>query len=127
VGRPAWYPLNQEGITVFDEQEQPFIPPVIPFFPPPPAPTVLPFPAAAGSVHVGGSSLPVPYSFGWLYLDMNTTIAGNPNPPEDPAASQAWVSVTHSASGRYSVGYSATQLGSAGNAATSFFMHFFPH
>jgi hypothetical protein len=120
-GRPSWYPLGQEGITVFDEQEQPFIMPMPPFFPSPPPVALVPFPSAAGSVHVGSSSFPVPYSFGWLYLDMNTTIAGNPNPPVDPAASQAWVSVTHSANGRYSVGYAAVPLDSGANP-----LHFTP-
>jgi hypothetical protein len=108
---PSWYPLNQEQVVVFDEQEQPFIVPPPPFFPQPPIPELMPFPAAAGSVQVGASSLPVPYSFGWLYLNMNTTVApAGSNPPEDPALAQAWVTTTHSAEGRYSVGYAATQL-----------------
>jgi hypothetical protein len=115
---PSWYPLNQEGISVFDEQEQPYIIPPIPFFPQPPPPSVMPFPSEAGRVHVGGSTLPVPFAFGWIYLDLNTTVAGVTNPTEDTALAQAWVTPTHSAAGRYSVGYAATQLSNPANPAS---------
>ena len=40
---PAWYPLAQEALGFFDEQENPEIIAASPFPPPPPAPTVLPF------------------------------------------------------------------------------------
>jgi hypothetical protein len=44
---------------------------------------------------------------------INTTVSGNPNPPFDPAAAQAWVTVVMDAAGRFSVGFSAIQLDSA--------------
>jgi hypothetical protein len=118
--RPAWYPLGQEGIVIFDEQEHPQIPQPPPFYPPPFIPTLIPFGAAAGRTLVGGPALPVPYNFGWLYLNLNT-IGGSPNPPEDPAAAQAWVVVVMDANGRYSVGFPAIQLDNAANA-----LHFIP-
>jgi hypothetical protein len=112
--RPLWYPLGQEGIVVFDEQENPdiFLPP--PFFPPPPIPLLIPFPGAAQRTDVGGPALPVPFTFGWLFLNLNQSnpVAGA-NPPEDPLAAQAWVMAVHDAEGRFSVGYAATQLDSA--------------
>ena len=59
----------------------------------------------------------MPFDFGWLYLNLNTTVtaAGN-NPPEDPAAAQAWVITTMDAQGRFSVGFDAIQLDSACSA-----------
>jgi hypothetical protein len=110
--QPAWYPLGQEGLVVFDEQEHPNVPGGI-----------FPFPAEANKTHVNAPNLPVPFPFGWMYLNLNTTVplAGS-NPPVDPAASQAWVMTLHDASGLFSVGYNATQLDSAVSA-----LHFTPH
>jgi hypothetical protein len=44
-------------------------------------------------VKVGGAALPVSFTSGWIFLDLSNTINGNPNPPIDPAAAQAWVQV----------------------------------
>jgi hypothetical protein len=120
--RPAWYPLGQEGLVIFDEQENPSVPTTIPVSPQPPGESLIPFPAEAQRTAVGGSALPVPFDFGWLYLNLNTTVAaaGN-NPPEDPAAAQAWVTAVMDADGRFSVGFDAIQLDSACNA-----VHFQP-
>ncbi len=112
---PAWYPLVTEQIVIWDEQEHPgSLGDIFPVSPGPPVSFIIPFPAEAQSVEVGGPVFPVPYSFGWLFLDLNTTVtpAGNV-PPEDPAAAQAWVEVVLSALGRYSVGFDAIQLDSA--------------
>ena len=93
----------------------------MPFFPQLPAVNLLPFPAATTRADVGSQGLPTPFTFGWMFLDLNNTIAGVPNPPEDPAAAQAWVTQLHDANGRFSVGYAAVQLDSATQAA-----HFIP-
>jgi hypothetical protein len=121
-GRPPWFPLGQEAIVIFDEQEHPQVPQTFPVSPQPPQASLLPFPAEAQRTAVGGSALPVPYNFGWLYLNLNTTVsaAGN-NPFEDPRAAQAWVTVEMKALGRFSVGYDAVQLDSACQA-----LHFIP-
>jgi hypothetical protein len=113
-GRPNWYPLNTTNVVMFDEQENPFIVPPPPFFPPPPATTAVPFAAMATRERVAGANLPVPYSFGFAYLNLNhsTPFAGA-NPPANPDRAQAWVTVQHDADGRYSVGYSANQLSNA--------------
>jgi hypothetical protein len=114
---PAWYPLGQEGLVIFDEEENPNVPTVIPISPQPPGDALTPFPAEAQRTGISGSDFPVPFDFGWLYLDLNTTVAaaGN-NPPEDPGAAQAWVTTVMNAGGRFSVGYDAIQLDSACNA-----------
>jgi hypothetical protein len=113
--RPAWYPLGQEAIVIFDEQEQPQIPQSSPVSPQPPQQGLIPFPAEAQRTEVGGADLPVaPYNFGWLYLNLNTTVAvAGSVPPEDPAAAQAWVTIEMKAGGRFSVGYDAVKLDSA--------------
>jgi hypothetical protein len=112
--RPAWYPLGQEGIVIFDEQEQPQVAQSFPVSPQPPQTGLIPFPAEAQRTRVGSAELPVPFNFGWLYLDLNTAVAaaGN-NPPEDPLAAQAWVTIEMEAQGRFSVGFDAIQLDSA--------------
>jgi len=113
TGRPSWYPLGQETILVFDEQENPGVEASFPFSPQPPLASIVPFQAEAQRVKVGSDFFPVPVSFGWVYLDLNTTVSGNPNPPFDPAAAQNWVTVVMDADGRFSVGFSAIQLDSA--------------
>jgi hypothetical protein len=112
--RPSWYPLGQEGIVIFDEEEQPQVAQSFPVSPQPPQNGLIPFPAEAQRTLVGGASLPVPFDFGWLYLDLNTVVtAAGSNPPEDPAAAQAWVTIEMQAQGRFSVGFDAIQLDSA--------------
>jgi hypothetical protein len=121
--RPSWYPLGQEAIVIFDEQEQPQVPQSFPVSPQPPENGLTPFPAEAQRTEVGGAALPVaPYNFGWLFLNLNTTVATAGNvPPEDPGAAQAWVAIEMTAKGRFSVGYDAVKLDSACFAA-----HFTP-
>jgi hypothetical protein len=112
--RPCWYPLGQEGIVIFDEQEHPSVPLTFPFSPQPPNQGVIPFPAETQRTQVNGASFPVPFQFGWLYLDLNTTVAcaGN-NPPIDPAAAQAWVVTTLASNGHFAVGIDGIRLDSA--------------
>jgi len=52
-----------------------------------------------------------------LYLDLNTTVAaaGN-NPPEDPAAAQAYVIAEYEANGHFAAGVDAVKLDSACSA-----------
>lgn len=111
---PSPFPLNQEGIVVFDEQENPEIPqraPIPPFF----DTEIVPFPAAAQITKVGGPDFPVTSPSGWVYLNLNTATV-NPVPVEDPAASQAAVSMVLESKGKYSASYRAVTLDSATNA-----------
>jgi hypothetical protein len=111
---PVWFPLAQEQIVIFDEEENPVTvqgPPVsgIPDLPDP-----LPFPAEAQRVQVGGPALPIPAGWenGWLYLDLDQIFFGGYQ-PVNPSASQAWVIALMSAQGRFSVGFDAIQLDTA--------------
>ena len=118
---PSWYPLGQEGYAVFDEQEGFETVVTAPFAPQPPGgASVAVFPQGTQRVQVG-TQLPTTKTLGWLFLNLNVTVAGSANPPEDPTASQAWVSVHMKGSGRYGVGWHATQLDSARDA-----QHFTP-
>ena len=58
--RPVWYPLGQEGLVIFNEQEQVVTPVTIPVSPEPPNAQLIPFPAETQRVLVGGASLPIP-------------------------------------------------------------------
>lgn len=98
---PDWYPLGQESLVAFDEQENP---------------TTLsgsPFGAATQRVVVGSSALPVAPTAGWLYLNLNTTTA---NPAEDPDAAQAWVATIQDTGGQRSLWQPASALDSAATA-----------
>jgi hypothetical protein len=115
-GRPPWYPLGEEGILIFDEQEHPALPTIQPVSPQPPGLTLTPFPAETQRTKVNGSTLPVPFPFGWLYLDLNTTIGvtdASNKPDVDPAADQAYVIATLEANGHFAVGIDAIRLDSA--------------
>lgn len=98
--RPSWYPFPWElsRTVIFDEEERPVVPscqvlcPILPS----------PFPAEAGRIAVGSASLPVPFQFGWLYLDMKTS-----SPAVAQPATQSWLGSIHTAQGAFSVGYEA--------------------
>ncbi len=111
--QPSWYPLGQTTVGIFDEQEQIELTQQAPFAPFLPGAQLAPFPAATQRVRVGGTDLPTTRTSGFLYLNLNTAVTGSPNPPEDPLAAQAWVSVHMKGQGRYGVGWPATQLDSA--------------
>jgi hypothetical protein len=96
---PDWYPLGQEGITAFDEQEHPQS-----------ITGVTPFPAATQMVQIGGSALPVTFTAGMLWLNLNTTVTGAVGPTGDLAAAQAWVQVID---GKLGVLHNAQQFDSA--------------
>jgi hypothetical protein len=100
---PGWYPLGQEGLwDMADSGTYASLN------------TLKPFGAVAQRVHVGGSTLPVPYSSGWLYMDLNTSVAlaGN-NPPVDGTVSQAWVLTSSTLGGQLHVGDQAIRYDSA--------------
>jgi hypothetical protein len=119
---PAWHPLGQEAVVIFDEQENANVPLSVPFGPQPNPLALQPFPRESQRAAVGSPALPVPFVFGWMYLNLNVSVTPpGANPPEDPTAGQAWVTVVHDADGRFSVGYTATQLDSATKA-----LHFEP-
>ena len=123
---PSWYPLSQEQVVLFDEQEHPQEPTSCTNLPCPKTPGLIPFPGETQRVSFNSSAFPTSFSEGWVYLDLNTTVtAAGSNPPVDPAAAQAWVSVLFNqgagAGGNnngasWEMGESATLLDSAESA-----------
>ena len=105
---PVPFPLSQEQIVVFDEDENPNLIEQPPFSPGIPGIDILPCPYEVTRVEVGGPSFPVPFDFGWLFLELSTTTGGFFDPYK-----QAYVFQVHDASGLFSVGYSGIALDSA--------------
>jgi hypothetical protein len=114
---PPWYPLGTEGVVVFDESEHPAVPQTFPFSPAPPS-SFNPFPAATQMVPIGSAPFPVPFTFGWMYLDLNANATSNPGPPFDKGASQGYVISAHLANG-HAVAVDAYRLDSACNPTHS--------
>jgi hypothetical protein len=109
---PGWYPLSQEDVVAFDEQENTESPTF----------STAPFPAATQRVTVGGSAFPLTTASGWLYLNLNTVVPGGGLGLTDPAAAQAWVTMLHRVQqgpngGRYDAASRAIRLDS-GRAAS---------
>jgi hypothetical protein len=109
---PAWFPLQQEQIRAFNEQEQGESPTF----------STPPFPGATQRVALANAAFPLTAYSGWIYLNLNTPIASSPNPPEDTAATQAWVTILQRVQqgpngGRYDVGFRAVRLDSAEQAS----------
>ena len=128
VNRPAWFPLNQTDVVAFDEMENPqdlcFTGDVVS---PPLGGAQTCFPLEAQRVSLQGGNVigsdPTPdAAFGWLYLNLNTNVAGVTYPAADPNIAQAWVTTLMSASGRFSVGFDAVQLDSACQPANVVFL-----
>ena len=114
-GSFSWFPLNQTDVVAFDEQENPAD---LCFrgdnISPPTGGADTCFPAEAQRVNLANSNVPggatpnPPFDFGWIYLNLNTSVTGGLFNP----TAQAWVTTVMNASGRFSVGYDAIQLDS---------------
>ncbi len=99
---PAFFPLGQRQLVVFDEQENPEL---IGF---------APFPAATQIVKVGGPTFPVSAPSGWIYMDLNAPApSASGEPVENPSAEQGFVSMVFESKGKYSVGTRAVVLDDA--------------
>lgn len=112
---PAFYPLFQEQIVAFDDEEQVEVP-QLPPIPPLPAEPVVPFPGAAQKVPIGTESFPVSFPRGWLYMNLNTAVAGAVVPGNDPAAAQAFVTMLH-ANKKHAVAVRGVALEDANNTS----------
>ncbi len=112
----SWFPLNQADVVAFDEAENPVdlcfrgdnvSPPIGG------ADTCFPLEAQRVSLTeatgaTGSNPIP-PFDFGWMYINLNTTVAGgqfNPN-------AQAYITTVMDAAGRFSVGFDALSLDTA--------------
>ncbi len=109
LGFPAPFPLGQNQVVVFDEEENFETPEGCTISPCPTEEGLIPFPFEAQRTDVGSSALPSSYDFGWIFLNLNSAVAGSLVPFEP--LMQNWVSVVMDAQGRFSVGFDAIQLG----------------
>jgi len=113
---PSWFPLSQTDVVSFDEAENPtdlcFQSDNVS---PPTGGTATCFPLETQRVHLAGGNVigadpGPPAPFGWIYLNLNHTLAaGDPY----PGRAQNWVITSMSASGLYEVGYDAIALDNA--------------
>jgi hypothetical protein len=110
----VWYPLNQELVVAFDEEENNeelcFTTSDVS---PPTGGQQTCFPIETGRYNVavsgvpGSQSLAPSFTFGWMFLDLDLSAA---------QPSQAWVTTVMSALGRFSVGFDAIQLDNVGDS-----------
>jgi len=116
VGRFPWVPLNQADVVAFDEAENPqdlcFQGDNIS---PPAGGSETCFPVEAQRVNLISSAVPFgstpapPTQFGWMFLNLNTTVTGQA-PALPKAVAQAWVTMVSTAEGLLSFGHDAIQL-----------------
>ncbi|HWN40820.1 MAG TPA: hypothetical protein VNW71_01300, partial [Thermoanaerobaculia bacterium] len=111
----GWFPLNQADVVAFDEQENSTD---LCFqgdnISPPTGGADTCFPLETQRVSLQGGNTagddPIPpYTFGWMFLNLNTTVAGVTVNP----TAQAWVETIMDANGLYSVGFDAIKLDQA--------------
>jgi hypothetical protein len=109
TGKPNWYPLFATQIVAFDDQENPTLLE---------EPLDGSFPAQANRVQVGGAALPVPFSSGWLFLNLDHVGAFGASsfPAENPAFGQGQVTSLHDGPGGADSAESGTSLFSPGDA-----------
>jgi hypothetical protein len=117
---PNWFPLNENQVAVFDEEED-----VVEICfatgggvisPPDPGSDPACFPYETGRYAWGQGDLAVPYDFGWTYLNLNIPVdapTGDTDFGSSGLIAQSYVAVTHNASGRFQVGLQAIELTSA--------------
>ena len=115
---PSPFPMTQDQIVVFDEQENPEVP-VKPPIPPFPAAKIEPFPAATQLVKIGSPDFPVTTGSGWIFFDLNR-VDTSLLPAEDPLAAQATMTMVLESKGKYSASYRAITLDSATEASHNY-------
>ena len=109
-GPPSWYPLTTRQVLVFDEQETPALIDSCPgICPEPPNPMV----NETQRIDIAEGLLS-PFSFGWVYLNLQTPDVVNVYGDDD---AQSWVITVMDASGRFSVGFDVLQLDNANDPA----------
>lgn len=116
-GLPAYAPLGQEGISFFDRASKPTIIPAPPTQTNPFPPGITVGAVATQLTNLNSATLQFPTNtkLGYLTFNLNTTLAGNSNPPVDPAAAQSHVSVIRNLKGvnRLATGAVSTALDNA--------------
>jgi hypothetical protein len=112
----SWFPLAQTDVVAFDEAENPedlcfrgdnISPPI--------GGTDTCFPLEAQRISLtentnATGTNPIPsFDFGWMYINLNTTVAGGQYGP----TAQAYITTVMDANGRFSVGFDAMTLDTA--------------
>jgi hypothetical protein len=92
---PSPFPLVQEQIVAFDDEEN-VEQLELPAVPPLPPGIVVPFPGAAQKAPIGGPDLPTSFLRGWLRLNLNTITVDQTTNTTDAAAAQSFLTVVHS-------------------------------
>jgi hypothetical protein len=101
-GRPSWFPLSLREYVAFDEEENPELLEPLPILPPPVYYNHIP--AEANRMALGTETVPTPFAYGWIYVNLD--IAG----PTNFAPSQGWVGSVLDAEGIFSAGFNGTPL-----------------
>ena len=78
---PPWYPLQQDDIVAFDDQENPEDLSFFPVTPPAPPVPIVPFAAATQLVKLDTVGFPTTFTRGQIYLNLNTSVAAASNGP----------------------------------------------
>ncbi len=102
-------PLSQNQVVIFDEEENPVTVAGSPFSPPQQQAGLTVCPWEATRTQVDGPRLPTPFTFGWIYLNLNTNVpaplGGNFIGKNQLGVHQSWVGVVSSSSARFAVGF----------------------
>jgi hypothetical protein len=109
---PEWFGLGQEGIAVFDEQEDVETPPTCHFSPCPPNQQAG-FPAETQKIVLDTTAFPITFGAGWMWLDLNQNNAEATTGLDDELEAQSWVITAYdnaSSSNTYEIGERAIQL-----------------
>ncbi|MGE4191288.1 MAG: hypothetical protein AB7G12_15500 [Thermoanaerobaculia bacterium] len=102
-GAPGWYPIGQSQVVIFDAQENTEVPDICQISPCPPGnPEDLFAPREANVIDVDDIAT---FPSGWIYMNLNEQYGEG-----DYELRQNWVSQTHDAEGRFSVGYAAVVI-----------------
>lgn len=111
---PPFFPMVQQQIVAFDDEEQveglelPAVPPL-------PPGVVVPFPGVAQKLSVGDEQLPVTFPRGFLIMDLSTVVVGQTTNTVDPLAAQSFVTFVH-ANRKHRMAVRGTALDDANNA-----------
>lgn len=114
---PPWFGLGQEGIAIFDEQEDVETPPQCHFSPCPPNQQAG-FPAETQKIVLNTTAFPITFGAGWLWLDLNQNNPEATGGLNDEDESQSWVITAYdnaSSSNTYEIGERAIQLDNGSN------------
>ncbi|MEO8277002.1 MAG: hypothetical protein ABI639_12360 [Thermoanaerobaculia bacterium] len=114
---PSPFPLGQNQVVVFDEEENFETPEGCQISPCPPQEGITPFPWEAQRTVVDGPGLPASPDFGWIFLNLNTVVVGSQVP--FPPLMQNWVTVEMDAKGSMSVAMDAVTMGNVTDPATA--------